>query len=334
MVSVNLKRNRLGKGEGEGPPYFYEIHLGGNHKVQPRVPVYWRPNESPDLLMREIWSCEVAGTRLEKANLQALGKAVEQTVQGLLKGSSLPSHFLYLRPRGFWIPVYPERRGGYRAYLLGGLQFAGDDLEELWGKTCRHLREVDRLSDSSELAVYLCAGENLQLCPPGLTFRYEKRGGVSWIPVFYRKAVTGGIEICCDAPGLEGGNGWTRHLEDLWSLRNRIVARLVGSGAIGSPGDLWLAEVRPEIREALEKFLARSEFVFAYYDESRGVAEKVRVPVWRWHDELLGYIETLGGLSVIYFGGQLEDLGSKISYALVERKIISDPGYLNVEKRA
>src|SRR5262245_55103887 len=104
-VGVGLERNvdtivELGGHAAPGVP-LYLLRVGmrsGFGRQAAGIPVYRRPNPAQHPILKEIYSCEVAGQTLEAANVFALRTKVQAALETIAPAHSLPLCY-FIAPR-------------------------------------------------------------------------------------------------------------------------------------------------------------------------------------------------------------------------------------------
>src|SRR5256714_9273338 len=73
-----------------------------------RLPIHHRPNVAPHPVLKEIYSCEVAGQTLEAANLFALRDKVASVLETIAPARALPLAYFRVPAVDYSLPVYED----------------------------------------------------------------------------------------------------------------------------------------------------------------------------------------------------------------------------------
>jgi hypothetical protein len=179
-------------GEPEPVPIFLERVPGGGHvlrlghragfggQITARIPVHVRTNPDPHPILKEIHSCDVAGRRLEAANVFALRAKVGRLLETIAPGGTLPLCYFRVPAMDYALPVY-HRGDEFTSAEIGGPNLKGRDLGEIRRAVCRYLHSAGYVRDADEVQVGVLRPSDLSLVPPaGVVLSLEDAD--VWVP--------------------------------------------------------------------------------------------------------------------------------------------------------
>src|SRR5439155_112742 len=124
----------------------------GLHRAVPRLPINHRVNDAPHHVLKEFYSCEVAGRTLESANLFALRAKVASALEMIAPARTLPLAYFRVPAMDYSLPVY-EDDGEIVSPVLSGPKLKADELAGIREAVCRYLISAGYVEDESEVAV-------------------------------------------------------------------------------------------------------------------------------------------------------------------------------------
>jgi hypothetical protein len=168
--------------ERAGGAYAFRLGLraGFGGQETARIPVIRRPNPNRHPILKEIYSCEVAGTQLEAANVHALRARVAAQLDSLAPARTLPLVWFGVPRAAYELPAY-EYGGEIVCPILGGSKLRARDLGEMRAMVCRHLVGTGYVDDDDEVTVGVLQPRDLRRVPPAAIFRCEDDPEL-WIP--------------------------------------------------------------------------------------------------------------------------------------------------------
>jgi hypothetical protein len=255
-VPIGLERDRDGR---------YAFRLGvragfGGHEAA-RVAIAHRINPDPHPILKEIHACEVAGRRLEAANVYALRAKVAALLDGIAPARALPLCFFRAPAMDYELPVY-ETRGELSSPVLGGPRLRARDLAEMRRDACRYLVAAGYVAEPDEVTVGVLRPRDLRRVPPAAIFRSLEDADV-WVPSVEGVSADGPvIGVLGEATRLRGEERpraaagpspppRAPAAPDVVELLRFLRAARGGHGG----RDLYACEVRPEIWAAAERRL-------------------------------------------------------------------------------
>jgi hypothetical protein len=255
-VPVHLERE-------PGGQYVFRLGLraGLGHQEGARIPIGCRPNPSDHPLLKEIHECEVAGQRLEAANLHALRAKVARLLEGIAPARSLPLCYFRAPAMGYELPVY-EDRGGLVCPVIGGPSLKARDLAEIRAVACRYLVSAGYVAEPEEVEVDVVRPRDLSRMPPAAVLRSEDDPGF-WLPCVEGRSPDGPVVGAVAHPAALRG----RRLRlprggvedqappaapDLVALLRFLRSELARVGAPAAAG-LVAAQAQPEAWAAAEE---------------------------------------------------------------------------------
>ena len=176
-VELELERNpgavvELGAhNPPEVPLFLLRVGIeGGFGGTRAGLPVYRRENPSRHPVLKEIYSCEVAGKVLEAANIHALREKARRQIEVIAPGGSLPLCFFRAPRFDYSLPVY-ERGRHLVCPVLAGPRIRADSLAELRGPLVRHMRTAGYLLADEEPEALVLRPSDLRQVPPAAVIR-------------------------------------------------------------------------------------------------------------------------------------------------------------------
>jgi hypothetical protein len=165
---------------GEAFAFRLGLRAGFGGQEIARIPVVRRPNPHPHPILKEIYSCEVAGQQLEAANVHALRARVAAQLETLAPARTLPLVWFGVPRAAYELPAY-EYGGEIVCPILGGSKLRAHDLAGIRSMVCRHLTSTGYVDDEDEVTVGVLQPRDLRRVPPAAIFRCEEDADM-WIP--------------------------------------------------------------------------------------------------------------------------------------------------------
>ena len=205
------------RGEGEPVPIFLErtgdrgyrfrlgLRAGFGGQETARIEVRRRLNPEPHPVLKEVFSCEVAGRTLEAANVFALRAKVAALLQSIAPAGTLPLCYFRVPAMDYELAVY-EHEGRISSPILGGPRLRADDLAGIRRHISRYLVSAGYAREPDDIEVLVLRPRDLRLVPPAAVLRSSTDPGV-WVP-------------CVDGVSAEGPVvGVLEHAARLWDPR-------------------------------------------------------------------------------------------------------------------
>jgi hypothetical protein len=227
-----------------------------------RVPIHHRPNVAPHPVLKEIYSCEVAGQTLEAANLFALRDRVASVLETIAPARALPLAYFRVPAVDYSLPVY-EDDGQIISPVLAGPKLKARDLAGIRQAVCRYLLSAGYVEDESEVTVGVLRPRDLKLVEPAAIFRSQVDPGL-WLPTVEGVSAEGPvIGVLANAARLveperpRAGVGPLAQDtapadSDVMSLLRRLRADMTQREDPALLAAMYASEVRPEIWESVE----------------------------------------------------------------------------------
>jgi hypothetical protein len=174
-VPIQLERDPDG---GYGFRLGVRAGFGGHDTA--RVAIARRVNPDPHPILKEIHACEVAGRRLEAANVYALQAKVGALLEAIAPARALPLCYFRAPAMDYELPVY-EDRGELSSPVLGGPRLRAPDLAGMRRHICRHLVAAGYVGEPDEVTVGVLRPSDLRRVPPAAVFRSLEDPEV-WVP--------------------------------------------------------------------------------------------------------------------------------------------------------
>jgi hypothetical protein len=313
-MDIQLRKNPDYEDASEHlPRYFFDVDLSGSVKNggKARIPVFWRPNKSPHLMLKEIYHVEIAGVKLEKGNLHALRKMIPEALGRRIRHGALPYYFFYL-PSGDEIPVYYHRKK-FHAYSLEAPGLKDEEIGGLWRKLEGHLIKEGRIGAERELSLSLHLWRDLRLYPAALLIR--DLNDRLRVPIF-RNAL-GEPSLIYDLPGEPPKLFPPR---ELFKLCREVAA---DQEKIPSSSDLVVEFFHQDLCSYIEEHTPKIDWILCYYRENK----KVEIPIIDAHGN-----PALLHDRRLFFSRNIEELRERIS-AEIEGRMVSGSASVSIEKK-
>lgn len=325
----------------------YRAGIGGQDIA--RIPVRVRRNAHPHPVLKEIYSCEVAGRTLEAANVYALREKVGRLLETIAPARTLPLCYFRVPAMDYALPVY-ERGDEITGAEVGGPTLKGADLAEIRRAVCRYLINAGYARTPDDVEVGVLRPSDLSLVPPAAIVR-SLADPELWIPTIEgvgaegpvvgvlarsgelrpperRRAGRGGSSSVASAPAAEDVIGVLRYLQTELARSRR------GIDAAGSAGSLYAAEVRPSAwADAEARTTDAGTRLTAYLSDE--VATQLELPVRRTGaGDVVTALEDRGitaflapdeAALVPHVGNYLVDQGFLDSAARIEVRAVEPP---------
>jgi hypothetical protein len=181
------------RGEGTPVPIFLErigrdggyrfrlgVRAGFGGQETARIEVRRRLNPDPHPVLKEIFSCEVAGRTLEAANVFALQAKVAALLDAIAPARTLPLCYFRAPAMDYELPVY-EHEGRITSPIIGGPKLRATDLAGIRRHICRYLVSAGYVHEPDDVEVLVLRPRDLRLVPPAAILRSSADPEV-WIP--------------------------------------------------------------------------------------------------------------------------------------------------------
>jgi hypothetical protein len=229
----------------------YRAGLGGQNVA--RIMVNRRMNPDPHPVLKEIYSCEVAGRMLEAANVFALREKVARLLETIAPARTLPLCYFRVPTMDYALPVY-ERGNEITCAEIGGPSLRGRDLAEVRRAVCRYLVSAGYVHDADEVEVGVLRPSDLGLVPPAAVILSLDDRDI-WIPAIEGTSAEGPVVGVLArsgelrAPERERAGpaevGVPPAAEDVMGLLRFLQSETERARRDLDPASLYAAEVRP-----------------------------------------------------------------------------------------
>ncbi len=262
-VPIDLERNREAAVEmgAHNPPdlplYRFRLGLraGFSGEASAAIPVFKRVNPHPHPILKEIFYCEVAGSELEAANVEALRAKVGRMLEALAPAGSLPLAYFRAPASDLSLPVY-EQGGRLVCPMIAGANLKGDDLASIRRSVCRYLVNGGYVSDPSQVEIRVVRPSDLRLVAPAAVIRSLDDPDLWFASVEGRSSEGLVIGVLGEATELrpeERRRAGRQELDappaasDVASLLRLVGNSLTENGRISDASSLYASQVQPEI---------------------------------------------------------------------------------------
>jgi hypothetical protein len=341
-VRIDLERNREAAVElgAHNPPdmplYRFKLGLraGFSGEAEACIPVFRKTNPHPHPILKEIFYCEVAGTTLEAANVQALREKAASMLETLAPAGSLPLAYFRVPEVDYSLPVY-EEGGKIVCPVIAGPNLKAKDLATIRGHVYRYLLNAGYVRDPDQFELQVVRPSDLRLVPPAAILASLDDPAIWFATVEGRSPE--GLVI-----GLLGESTELRPQEreragpqavssppaatDVASLLRLVANELVEARRIEDPFALYAREVRPEIWSRTEAVTADAGHRLECWLEGDGdEAAKLELPLRRTAaGELVTALEDQGICVFV--------AGSEAALAQTVGRYLSRQGFLRWEE--
>jgi hypothetical protein len=275
-------------GHEDGYRFRLGVRAGFGGQETARIEVHRRTNPDPHPVLKEIFSCEVAGRTLEAANLFALQAKVAALLDAIAPARTLPLCYFRAAPMDYELPVY-EHDGRISSPIIGGPKLRATDLAGIRRHICRYLVSAGYAREPEDVQVLVLRPRDLRLVAPAAVFCSSADPDV-WIP-------------CVDGVSAEGPVVGV--LERAAHLRRPGRARLGASPAAGEA-----TPPAPEIVSLLRYLRLELARARPGLDPSTLYATDVRRDQWALAEARLSEV---GGRLVAYLA---DDQGTRLELAI------------------
>lgn len=274
------------------------VRAGFGGQETARIAIARRVNPDPHPMLKEIHSCEVAGQRLEAANVYALRRKVAALLEGIAPGRALPLCYFRAPAMDYELPVY-EEGGVLSSPVIGGPKLRARDLAGIRRHVCRYLVTAGYVQDVDEVTVGVLRPRDLRRVPPAAVFRSLEDPGV-WIATVDGASAEGSVVgVLGQATRLRGDErprlraAGPAYVPPAPAASD-VLELLRHLRAIGAAPDLYAAEMRPEIWAAAQRRTEpTSRRLAAYLSDPDGT--ELELPVARTRfGELVVAVEDRG----------------------------------------
>jgi hypothetical protein len=268
-VSVELERNSEAVVElgAHNPPdmplYLFKLGLRAGFSGDQRatVPVFRKVNPHPHPILKEIFFCELAGTVLEAANVQALREKVARSLETLAPAGSLPLAYFRVPAMDYSLPVY-EEGGDIVCPVITGPKLKAPDLAAMRQHVCRYLHNAGYVADESQVELRVLRPSDLRMVPPAAIVRSQSDPDI-WFGTVEGRSVEGlVIGLLGESTELKPKERERAGIQapsmppaatDIASLLRLVGNELEEGRRVESPFDVYAVQVRPEIWRRTEE---------------------------------------------------------------------------------
>jgi hypothetical protein len=263
------------------------VRAGPDGTETARVPVDCRTNPDRHPILKEIYSCEVMGRRLEAANVYALKAKVAAQLETIAPARRLPVCYFRVPANDYEIPVY-EHGGQFVSGLLGGPHLKASDLGGIYRGVCRYLESAGYIASRSDVTVGVLKTSDLSRVEPAGIFR-SLQDPALWLPAIDGISDTGSVIGLID--GTNRPNGHAKHRltapeqgtavgSDLLTLLGALQTDAGRNGSQLDPESVYASDVRYDIwqQNADSAHMTDTELVCYLGEPHRS---ELRLPIYR-----------------------------------------------------
>jgi len=219
------------------------------------IPVFKRVNPHPHPILKEIFYCEVAGSDLEAANVEALREKAARMLEALAPGGSLPLAYFRVPASDFSLPIYEDGRR-LVSPVIAGADLRGHDLAAIRRSVCRYLLNGGYVSDPAQVEVRVVRPSDLKLVAPAAVIRSLDDPELWFASVEGRSNEGVVIGLLGEATELrpeERRRAGRQELDappaasDIASLMRLVANGLIENGRLEEASSVYASQVRPEM---------------------------------------------------------------------------------------
>jgi hypothetical protein len=243
-------------GHDRGYRFRLGVRAGFGGQETARIEVHRRMNPDPHPVLKEIFSCDVAGRTLEAANIFALQAKVAALLDSIAPARTLPLCYFRVAPMDYELPVY-EHEDRITSPIIGGPKLRATDLAGIRRHICRYLVSAGYAREPEDVQVLVLRPRDLRLVAPAAVFRSSADPDV-WIPcvdgVSAEGPVIGVLEHAAHlrhprraraGAGLAVGEA-SPAAPEIVSLLRYVRLELARGGRALDPATLYATDVRPD----------------------------------------------------------------------------------------
>jgi hypothetical protein len=314
-LPIRLSKNLDFDTNNNLPRYFLNIDL--DEIAAGRVAtllVHWRSNGFHPIL-KEIYSTEVGGFRIEKGNLPTLTEAVQDTIGSLVAYRTFPYYSMEL-PGNIKVPVFLIKDKLRMEY--GPIHITGESISEVHQKMSKQLLSAKEIRSKDDLKVSLFLWADLRLYPTAFVVR-DPRDRI-WFPIFAHDGQPSGALIfdLLNQPSKIFG------VTELPAILNEISRHLLSIKGGSRPEHLFLDQVRDDFWAELRKAMVKEKVWLKY--ESKG--QRREISVYR-----LSKLYVAADRPRIYFGADRDKMRDVVAESLKEDRLVPSTTSVTIEKR-
>ena len=275
-------------GHDRGYRFRLGVRAGFGGQETARIEVHRRMNRDPHPVLKEIFSCEVAGRTVEAANVFALQAKVAALLDSIAPARTLPLCYFRAAAMDYELPVY-EHEGRITSPIIGGPKLRATDLAGIRRHICRYLVSAGYAREPEDVQVLVLRPRDLRLVAPAAVFRSSVDPDV-WIPCVdgfsAEGPVVGVLEHAAHlrrprrahaGAGLAVGEA-SPAAPEILSLLRYVRLEIARGGRALDPATLYATDVRPDQWALAEARLseARGRLV-AYLTDDQGTRLEMAV---------------------------------------------------------
>jgi hypothetical protein len=332
-VPVELERNpdavvELGAhNPPDMPLYVLRVGIaGGFGRIRAGLPVYRGENPAAHPVLKEIYHCEVAGKRLEAANIYALREKVKRQLEVIAPARTLPVCYFRAPRYDYSVAAYEE---GSRLVcpVLAGPKLKARTLAELREPVIRHLRTSGYLAKDEEPQILVVRPSDLRQVPPAAEIRCLDDPEL-WIPTVEGHSAEGPVVGLLTHPAELADGARLRRAEaapppsatDVTALLRYLGGEMGRRGRLVNPWTLYACAVRPEIWARTEELTDATDRALTAHLEG---GETLEMPV---RHTVAG--ESVAALSEPEHGIAVFLAGDQDALASIAGRYVAEAGYL------
>jgi hypothetical protein len=345
-VPIELERNPAAPTEPDAhhasdvPLFLLRVGLRGGFEgsVRAGIPVYCRDNPAPHPVLKEIYSCEVAGKVLEAANIYALRAKAQRQLEVIAPSGTLPLGYFRAPRFDYSLPIY-EEDSHLVCPVLVGPRIKANGLGELREPVLAHLRAAGYLEADDEAELLVVRPSDLRLVAPAALIRSLEGG--TWLPAVDGVSSQGPVvgllghpaELVTETRPRYGASAERQpppSSPEITGLLRLVGQSLLRAGRIADPWSLYAGDVRPEIWARTEELTESTRRLLAAHLEG---GSQIEVPIRRTAaGESVGAIRDEG--ICVFLAGDDDALCRAVGRYLVAAGFLGDRSDLRPEALA
>jgi hypothetical protein len=312
---VEIRKKQDYRTGGESPRYFLEVDLD---QVAPgrqaSIPVHWRSNHSHPVL-KEIYTTELGGFRIERGNLPSLVESVKTAVTGMMEDGTLPYYSVSL-PNGGHIPIFLIK--DKLQARVGKTKIDGKNITEVYSGLKEALKKNGIIRNGFKLEVDIFLWQDLRLYPPAFVLKDLRER--TWLPIFCTiregRAMLNYDEVNRPSELMD--------IYNVLNVREQMAYRIASYGGVRSQDQIFMDQTHDGVWKVIKEQVERTDQVLSYEREER----LIEIPIFEAKRGLIA-----ADRPRVFFGGDISSLASVVAEVLMNDGSLPSTISLRVETK-
>jgi len=312
---IDIRKNQDYSTGAQAPRYFLEMDL---ERVAPgrkaSIPVYWKPNHSHPVL-KEIYTTELGGYKVERGNLPSLIESVKNSVNGMMEDGTLPYYSVSL-PNGGRIPIFLVKEK--LQTRVGKTKIEGKNITEVYQRLREILKTNGIVRNGFKLEVDIFLWHDLRLYPPAFVMK-DMRERI-WIPIFCSlrdgRPMLNYDEVNKPSELMDVSN--------VLNVREQMAYRIASYGGVRSQDQIFMDQTHDGVWKVIREQVEKTDQVLIYENEDRAI----EIPIYEARNGLIA-----ADRPRVFFGRDPSTLASVVAEVLMADGKLSSTVSLRVENK-